>query len=131
MDARLVKSASHPVSQKKLSELIENSKTPESKLDKNGNIKKFFRDLDSDWTIKNDKPHYGLKEHASVDTENGFILSVNLTPASHHDSKYFPYAVCYSMHTSDPIEKAYGDKGYTGAPNREFLALNNIGDGIA
>ena len=34
------------------------------------------------------------------------------------------------MHTSEPIEKAYGDKGYTGAPNREFLALNNIEDGI-
>ena len=65
-----------------------------------------------------------------MDTKNGFILSTNLSPASHHDSTYFPYAICYSMHTSDPIEKAYADKGYTGAPNREFLVLNNIGDGI-
>jgi IS5 family transposase len=28
------------------------------------------------------------------------------------------------------INIAYADKGYAGAPNREFLALNNIQDGI-
>ena len=130
VDARLVKSASRPVSQERLEKIKTAAQTPEGKLDKNGNTKKFCRDLDSDWTVKNNEPHYGLKEHAAVDTENGFILSVNMSPASHHDSKYFPYAICYSMHTSDPIEKAFGDKGYTGNPNREFLALNNIGDGI-
>ena len=27
---------------------------------------KFSRDLESDWTFKNDKPHYGLKEHTTV-----------------------------------------------------------------
>ena len=130
VDARLVKSASSPVSKDQLKKIKETAGTPEGKLDKNGNVKKFYRDLDSDWTIKNDEPHYGLKEHAAVDTDNGFILSTNLSPASHNDSKYFPYAVVYSMHTSDPIEKSYGDKGYAGAPNREFLALNNIKDGI-
>ena len=92
--------------------------------------KKFSRDLDSDWTIKNNKPHYGLKEHASVDTAHGLILSTNLSPASHNDSRYLPHAVIYSMHTKDKIKTAYADKGYAGAPNREFLALNNIKDGI-
>ena len=130
VDARLVKSASRPVSKDHLKKIKEHAHTPEGKLDKTGNIKKFCRDLDSDWTVKNDEPHFGLKEHASVDTDNGFILSTNLSPASHHDARYFPYAVAYSMHTRDPIEKSYGDKGYTGAPNREFLDLNNIGDGI-
>ena len=104
--------------------------TPEGNLDKNGQIKKYTRDLDSDWTIKNDKPHYGLKEHASVDTNNGFILSTILTPSSHNDSKYFSYAVLYSMHTKDKIRTAYADKGYAGAPNRGFLVLNHIHDGI-
>ncbi len=136
VDARLVKSASKPVSQDRLKEFKEEADTPEGKLDKTGNTKKFTRDFDSDWTVnlkvtrKNDQPHYGLKEHAAVDTENGFILSTELTPASHHDSTYLPYAVCYSMHTVDPIEIVYADKGYTGAPNRDFLALNNIKDGI-
>jgi IS5 family transposase len=51
---------------------------------------KFCRDSESDWTVKNDKPHYGLKEHASVDVDNGFILSATLTPASESDSVYLP-----------------------------------------
>ena len=32
--------------------------------------------------------------------------------------------------TRQPIEKVYADKGYAGKPNREFLAMNEIGDGI-
>ena len=36
----------------------------------------------------------------------------------------------YSRHTKQPIEKVYAGKGYAGKPNREFLALNNIADGI-
>ena len=130
VDARLVKSTSRPVSNKKRKELIKESETPEGKLDKNGNPKKFSRDLDSDWVIKNDEPHYGLKEHAAVDTKNGFILSTILSPASHNDSPYLPRAVIYSMHTEDKIEIVYADKGYPGTPNRSFLALNEIKDGI-
>ena len=38
--------------------------TPKGKLDKNGKPKKYTRDIDSDWVVKNDKPHYGLKESA-------------------------------------------------------------------
>lgn len=130
VDARLVKSASRPVSTEKLEEIKAKAETPEGKLDKNGNTKKFSRDLESDWTVKNDKPHYGLKEHAAVDTDNGFILSTILSPASHSDSPYLPRAVIYSMHTKDKIEIVYADKGYPGTPNRGFLALNKIKDGI-
>jgi len=130
VDARLVQSASKPVSNKQLEELKQKAKTSEGNLDKNGQVKKYSRDLDSDWTVKNDKPHYGLKEHASVDTDHGFVLSTTLTPASHNDSIYLPYAVIHSTHTNDKISATYADRGYAGAPNREFLALNNIGDGI-
>lgn len=130
VDARLVKSASKPVPKEKLNELKKEFNTPEGKLDKNGNPKKYSRDMDSDWTVKNDKPHYGIKEHASVDTDNGLILSTEMTPASFNDSPYFPRAVVYSRHTNQKIETAYADKGYAGAPNREFLAENNIKDGI-
>jgi IS5 family transposase len=130
VDARLIKSACRPVSNKQINEFKQRYETPEGKLDKNALPKKFYRDLDSDWTIKNNKPHYGLKEHASVDTAHGLILSTNLSPASHNDSRYLPHAVIYSMHTKDKIKTAYADKGYAGAPNREFLALNNIKDGI-
>jgi IS5 family transposase len=86
--------------------------------------------LESDWTIKNDKPHYGLKEHASIDVNHGFILSTRLTPASVNDSNVLPYCTLYSQHTKQPLKKVYADKGYFGKPNREFLSINNIADGI-
>jgi IS5 family transposase len=47
-----------------------------------------------------------------------------------HDSKYLPYLAIASCHTKDPIKKIYADKGYYGEPNRFFLSLNEIADGI-
>ena len=67
IDARLVKSASRPMSNDDIQKRKEKRTTSEGNLDKHGNPLKFSRDLESDWTIKHDIPHYGLKEHASVD----------------------------------------------------------------
>ena len=53
-----------------------------------------------------------------------------MTQASVHDTNYLPYCTVYSRHCKHPIEKVYADKGYAGKPNRDFLALNNIADGI-
>jgi transposase, IS5 family len=130
IDARLVQSASHPLKSDKLEEEKLKKQTPEGKLDKNGNLLKFSRDLESDWTVKNDVALYGIKEHASVDTRYGFVLAAEMTPASHHDSPYLPLCVAGSCHTKEPVKKVFADKGYFGKPNREFLALNKIEDGI-
>ena len=130
VDARLVKSASHPISNEEIQKQREKRETPEGKPDKNGNLLKFSRDPDSDWIIKNDKPHYGLKEHASVDVDHGFVLSTDLTPASVSDTIYLPHCIAASCHTKDPIGKVYADKGYYGEPNRDFLHMNGIADGI-
>ena len=80
--------------------------------------------------IQKDTPHYGLKEYASVDTKHGFVLATTMTPASVNDTNYLPYCTVYSRHTKQPIEKVFADKGYAGKPNRDFLALNKIDDGI-
>ena len=130
IDARLVKSVSRPVSNEKLEQLREKHDSPEARLDKNGNPKKFSRDIESDWSAMKDDPLFGLKEHASVDVNNGFILATTMTPASVNDTNYLPYCTIYSRHTQQPIEKVYADKGYAGAPNRQFLAENEIADGI-
>ena len=130
IDARLVQSASHSLKADKLEEEKLKKQTPEGKLDKKGKPLKFSRDLESDWTVKNDVPHFGLKEHASVDTRYGFVLATELTPASHNDSPYLPLCVAYSSHAKEPIKKVFADKGYFGKPNREFLSLNKIEDGI-
>ncbi|WP_022668245.1 hypothetical protein [Desulfospira joergensenii] len=34
------------------------------------------------------------------------------------------------LHTKDKIKITYADKGYAGTPNREFMALRKINDGI-
>ena len=130
IDARLVQSASHPLSNDEIQKRREKRETPEGKLDKNGKPLKFSRDLESDWTVKNNEPHYGQKEHTSVDTNHGFVLATDITPASVHDSQYLPYCVAASRHTEEPIGKVYADKGYSGKPNRQFLAMNKIDDGI-
>ncbi|UCF82796.1 MAG: transposase [Desulfobacteraceae bacterium] len=65
-----------------------------------------------------------------MDVNSGFVFVTTLTPASDHDSKYLPYLAIAICHTKDPIEKVYGDKGYFGQPNRAFLYLNGIQDGI-
>ena len=130
IDARLVQSASHPISNKEIQEQREQRETPEGKIDKNGNNLKFSRDLDSNWVVKNNKPHYGLKEHASVDTNYGFVLATELTPSSVNDSIYLPYCVAASCHTEEPVKKVFADKGYFGKPNRDFLSMNKIEDAI-
>jgi transposase, IS5 family len=53
-----------------------------------------------------------------------------MTPASVNDTNYLPYCTVYSRHTKQSIEKVNADKGHAGKPNRDFLALNNIDDGI-
>jgi IS5 family transposase len=85
-------------------------------MNNNGNAQKFSRDLDSDWVVQNDDPHYGLKEHASVDTNHGFILATTMTPASVNDTNLLPYCTVYSRHTEQPIAKVFADKGYAGKP---------------
>ena len=130
VDARLVKSASRPISNEKIKEVRDKHNTPEGKLDKNGKPLKFHRDLDSDWVVQKDIPHYGIKEHASVDTNHGFVLATTMTPSSVNDTNYLPYCTAFSRHTKQKINKVYADKGYAGKPNRDFLALNKIADGI-
>ena len=130
VDARIVKSASRPVSNKKLEEIKAKRETPEGRLDKNGNPLKFARDIESNWTVKNDKPYYGLKEHAAVDAEYGFVLTTVLSQASVNDTNYLTYCTLYSRHIKHKLVIVYADKGYHGEPNRSFLAMNNIKDGI-
>jgi IS5 family transposase len=131
IDARLIQSASHPMSDEELKKRKEKRETAEGQVDKNGKPLKFSRDLESDWMAKEgDPPFYGLKEHASVDVDHGFLLATEITPASYHESPYLPYCAAASCHTEKPIQIIYADKGYFGEPNRSFLSLNHIKDGI-
>lgn len=124
VDARLIKSTSKPISNEKSKKLKEYQNA--NSTDKS----KFTRDNESDWTKKNGKTHYGLKEHVAVDIKNGFIFSTTMSPASHHDYKYLTYCVATSRHSDKRIKAVYADKGYTGKSNSIFLSMNKIKDCI-
>jgi IS5 family transposase len=102
--------------------------TPEGKLDKNGKPKKFPR---PGFKLDHQKryPHYGLKEHAAVDTNHGFILATTLSRLR-STTPTISITVPCSANIQKPIKKVYADKGYAGRPNRDFLAGNKIADGI-
>jgi len=61
--------------------------------------------------VQKDTPHYGLKEHTSVNTNHGYVLATTMTLTSVNDTNYFPYCTVYSRHTKQPIEKEFADKG--------------------
>ena len=130
VDARLVELASRPMSNDDLKEKRAHRNSEEGQKDKHGNPLKFSRDLESDWTIKNEEPHFGLKEHTAVDAKHGFILATIHSPASVHDTNFLQYCTIFSRHTNKPIKIVYADKGYAGLPNRNFLSDNKIADGI-
>jgi len=91
IDASLIQSARRPIRNDQIKEFREKRDTPEGKPHKKGKALKFSRDLDSDRVMQNETPHYGLKEHASVNVNNGFILAAIMTTASYRDSPYLPY----------------------------------------
>jgi IS5 family transposase len=125
VDARLVHSASKPVSKKKLEELREVRKQEES-----SKAVKFQRDVDSDWTVRDEEPFFGMKEHASIDVESGLVLSTVVSAASEHDTNYFQATVVKGCQGERLPWKVYADKGYCSQANRRFLAMNGIRDGI-
>jgi IS5 family transposase len=128
VDARLVRSASSPLSKEKIGKVRQERQRKEH--DGRKEPVKFSRDMESDWTVKNDVPHYGMKEHASIDVKSGLVLTTVLSRASEHDTNYFQYVVIKSLHTRKMLPVVYADKGYHGQANREFLHINEMKDGI-
>jgi hypothetical protein len=84
----------------------------EGQKDKNGKPLKFSRDLESDWTIKNEEPHFGIKEHTAVDAKHGFILATIHSPASVHDTNFLQYCTIFSRHT-----ETFAQLGFDSQPN--------------
>lgn len=130
VDARVIKSASRPVADKKLRELREKRKAKARMKKNTQRAMRFERDFDSDWTVKNNNPIFGMKEHASIDVKSGLVLSTCVSRASEHDTNYFSYVVVKGIHEKNLPDVVYADKGYCSRSNRKFLSMNCIGDGI-
>ena len=130
VDARIVRSASKPVSTKKLEAFREQRQGDEGQTDLHGNPVKFQRDVESDWVVKNDTPYFGMKEHAAIDVKSGLVVSSLITPASQNDTNHLQAVVVKGLHGEELPPKVYADKGYCSKKNRRFLTMNGIRDGI-
>jgi hypothetical protein len=49
--------------------------------------------MELNWTVRDDKPYYGVKEHASVNGNNGFILTAIMTPISLPETTFRLYSM--------------------------------------
>lgn len=130
IDARLVRSSGRIKSNKEIRKERAFRETEEGKKDKKGQPLKFKRDIDSDWTKKDEQPFYGMKEHASIDIKSGLVLSTMTSKASEHDTGYFQIIAVKGIHGKKLPPKIYADKAYPSEINRSFLSLNKIADGI-
>ena len=130
IDARLVRSSGRIKSKEEIQKQRGQRETEEGKKDKKGQPLKFKGDMDSDWTIKDKQPFYGMKEHASIDVTSGLVLSTMTSKASEHDTLYFQAIAVKGIHGKKIPPKIYTDKGYASEINRSFLSLNKIADGI-
>lgn len=130
IDARLVRSSRRIKSKEEIQKQRGHRETEEGKKDKKGQSLKFKGDIDSDWTIKDKQPFYGMKEHTSTDVKSGLVLSTMTSKASEHDTLYFQAIAVKGIHGKKIPPQIYTDKGYASEINRSFLSLNKTADGI-
>ncbi len=83
-------------------------------------------DPDSQWTKKGKNYHYGYKEHAVVDAQEGYIEVVKVTGAGKHDGKMLQ-SVLKGLRG---IKDVLADKAYASKSNRRYLKARKIKDSI-
>ncbi len=80
------------------------------------------KDTDARWTKKNEKKHYGYKNHIKVDKKSKIIISYKTTNASVHDSQ----ALFDLLDEKDSNNELFADSAYSGKPIEELLSTQNI-----
>ena len=67
------------------------------------------RNEDGSWSKKGDKSYFGYKDHIKVDSKNGIVTELAVTPANVHDGQ---------IDLANPDEIVYRDKGYFGCKTK-------------
>ena len=83
-------------------------------------------DPDAAWTVKGKSFHYGYKEHAVVEVEQGYIEDVQVTPANVHDGTMLESIVKGRR----GVKEVLADKAYDSKKNRKLLKRRRIRSGI-
>jgi IS5 family transposase len=95
--------------------LIKSGKTPP---DWAGQPRKTaHKDVDARWAKKNDRTHYGYKNHVKVDVASRFIVDYTVTSASVHDSQ----ALDRLVGPEDSGKGLFGDSAYRSAEIEAWL----------
>jgi len=81
-------------------------------------------DPDARWGGKENNLQFGYKGHIGLDQDSELIRKAELTPANQHDSLQFKAMI------SGDEESAYADKAYASQDHSDWLAEQNINDGI-
>ena len=75
------------------------------------------KDTDAKWTKKNDKSHYGYKNHIEIDNDKKLIRKYKITDASVHDSNVFEEL----LDSSNSSKDLWADSTYRSQEKEAFL----------
>ena len=97
---------------------------------KKGNISKCFqdnpniksqKDMDARWVKKNDKTHFGYKNHVTVDNEHKLIRHYDVTSAEVHDSNVF-----LDILADNTSQEVWADSAYRSEENERRLKASGM-----
>jgi len=102
------------------------------------------RDPDSRWGVKHTRKvqteagkkeeqveyFYGYKAHASLNTENGLMTSLEVTSGEAYDGKHFISLVDHDLKQSLPLETYTADKAYDDGENHYDLDVRGLHSAI-
>ncbi len=86
-------------------------------------------DKDAKWLKKGNKNVFGYKNFVTTDTTDGYIESVEVTPANLSEIKHLDAALS-TIDNHENIKVLFADKGYDSQDNLDLLKSKGIGNGI-
>lgn len=86
-------------------------------------------DKDAKWLKKGNKNLFGYKNFVITDTTDGYIESVEVTPANLSEITHLNAALS-AIDNHEDIKVLFADKGYDSQANLDLLKYKGIGNGI-
>lgn len=105
-------------------EQIKAGQTPPAFLENKPKLSQ--KDLDAQWTKKNDESYFGYKNHVKSDVKSKLITKYTVTDASVHDSQ----ALGDLLDEKDRGQDLFGDGAYVGEKQDNIIAKLNMNNKI-
>ncbi|MCB0818274.1 MAG: transposase [Flavobacteriales bacterium] len=107
--------------------IIPSAARPRQHLESDGEQTRVIDSADAQarWVKKGKHAFYGYRDHAAVDSEDGYVEHVQVHPANEAEITKLPEIV---RALSPGIQAVLADKGYASKANRQWLTEQGIGD---